>query len=51
MIMVKHKQNYQLVDYELYLPSKYDGMKLKGFCIYHKADFIENLTKNKSKSC
>src|SRR4051812_23990457 len=24
----------KLVEYELSLPSKYDGMKLKGFCIY-----------------
>jgi hypothetical protein len=25
-----------LVEYELYPPSKFDGMKLKAFCIYHK---------------
>jgi hypothetical protein len=34
----------KLVEYELSLPPSYDGMKLKGFCIYHKADFGERFT-------
>ena len=29
----------KLVEYELCLPSSYDVMNLKGFCIYHKEDF------------
>jgi MEDS: MEthanogen/methylotroph, DcmR Sensory domain len=40
----------KLVQYELSLPSSYDGMKLKGFCIYHKADFDKRLRKSKGKS-
>ena len=39
----------RLVDYELSLPSKYDGMKLKGFCIYHKADFDRRLTEEQKQ--
>lgn len=34
----------KLVEYELSLPRKYHGMKMKGFCIYHKADFEKRLT-------
>jgi hypothetical protein len=34
----------KLVEYELSLPSKYHGVKMKGFCIYHKADFDKRLT-------
>jgi hypothetical protein len=34
----------KLVQYELSLPSSYDGMKLKGFCVYHKADFDKRFT-------
>ena len=29
----------KLFEHELSLPSKYEGMKFKGFCAYHKADF------------
>lgn len=34
----------KLVEYELSLPRKYHGMKMKGFCVYHKADFEKRLT-------
>jgi len=34
----------KLVEYELSLPRKYHGMKMKGFCVYHKADFDKRLT-------
>jgi hypothetical protein len=33
-----------LVEYELSLPSKFNNMNLKGFCIYHRADFDKGLT-------
>ena len=39
----------KLVDYELSLPSKYDGMKMKGFCIYHKADFDKRFTEEQKQ--
>jgi hypothetical protein len=39
----------KLIEYELSLPSKYDGMKLKGFCVYHKADFKRLTEKQKQK--
>ena len=28
-----------LVDYELSLPTTYDDVALKGFCLYHQKDF------------
>jgi hypothetical protein len=28
-----------LVEYELFLPKKFDKMKMKGICLYHKNDF------------
>jgi hypothetical protein len=34
----------RLVEYELSLPSSYDGMKLKGFCIYHRDDLDKRFT-------
>jgi hypothetical protein len=39
----------RLIDYELSLPSKYDGVKLKGFCIYHKADFDRRFTEEQKQ--
>jgi predicted DNA-binding protein YlxM (UPF0122 family) len=40
----------RLVDYELSLPpSRYDDMKMKGFCIYHKEDFEERLTEEQKQ--
>jgi hypothetical protein len=39
----------KLIEYELSLPSKYDGMKLKGFCVYHKADFKRLTEEQKQK--
>jgi hypothetical protein len=29
----------KLIEYERSLPKKYDGMNLKGFCLYHQDDF------------
>ena len=43
------KTSDRLVDYELSLPSKYDGVKLKGFCIYHKADFDRRFTEEQKQ--
>ena len=37
----------KLVEYELSLPSSYDVMNLKGFCIYHKEDFNKRRVKAK----
>ena len=35
-----HKFHYnKLVEFELFLPSRYADMNLKGFCICHEADF------------
>ena len=37
-----HYHNYgnqKLIEYEKSLPKKYDGMNLKGFCLYHQKDF------------
>jgi hypothetical protein len=31
--------NQKLVEYERSLPKKFDGMNLKGFCLYHQKDF------------
>ena len=31
--------NQKLIKYERSLPKNYDGMKLKGFCLYHQKDF------------
>jgi hypothetical protein len=31
--------NQKLIEYERSLPKKYDGMKLKGFCLYHQKDY------------
>jgi len=39
----------RLVEYELSLPPSYDGMKLKGFCIYHKADFDRRFTEEQKQ--
>ena len=40
----------KLVEYELSLPSSYDGMKLKGFCIYHKEDFNKRFTEEQKQN-
>jgi hypothetical protein len=39
----------RLVEYELSLPSSYDGMKLKGFCIYHKEDLDKRFTEEQKQ--
>jgi hypothetical protein len=31
--------NQKLIEYEGSLPKKFDGMNLKGFCLYHQRDF------------
>jgi hypothetical protein len=37
-----------LVEYELFLPKKYDKMNMKGICLYHKNDF-NRLTKSQKQ--
>jgi MEDS: MEthanogen/methylotroph, DcmR Sensory domain len=39
----------KLFEHELSLPSKYDGMKFKGFCAYHKADFDRRFTEEQKQ--
>jgi hypothetical protein len=39
----------KLVEYELSLPSKFDGMKLKAFCIYHKDDLDKRFTEEQKQ--
>jgi hypothetical protein len=35
----RNHDNQKLIKYEKSLPKKYDGMNLKGFCLYHQMDF------------
>ena len=39
----------KLFEHELSLPSKFDGMKFKGFCAYHKADFERRFTEEQKQ--
>jgi len=39
----------ELVDYELSLPTKYDDVALKGFCLYHEKDFDKFSEEQKQK--
>jgi hypothetical protein len=39
----------KLVEYELSLPSNFDGMKLKAFCIYHKEDIDKRFTEEQKQ--
>jgi hypothetical protein len=39
----------KLFEHELSLPSRYDGMKFKGFCAYHKADFDKRFTEEQKQ--
>jgi hypothetical protein len=39
----------KLFEHELSLPSKYDGMKFRGFCAYHKADFDRRFTEEQKQ--
>jgi hypothetical protein len=32
--------------YEMTLPTQYEGMNLKGFCIYHKKDYERRFSEN-----
>ncbi len=38
----------ELVEYELFLPKKYDNIDFKGICLYHKSDF-DRLTKEQKQ--
>jgi MEDS: MEthanogen/methylotroph, DcmR Sensory domain len=45
-----HLGNTQrLVDYELSLPSRYNDMKMKGLCVYHKEDFEKRFTEEQKQ--
>jgi hypothetical protein len=45
-----HKSMYKdLVDYELSLPTKYDDVTMKGFCLYHQNDFDRFSDEQKQK--
>ncbi len=39
----------KLFEHELSLSSKYEGMKFKGFCAYHKADFDKRFTEEQKQ--
>jgi MEDS: MEthanogen/methylotroph, DcmR Sensory domain len=39
----------KLFEHELSLPSKYEGMKFKGFCAYHKSDFDTRFTEEQKQ--
>jgi hypothetical protein len=39
IVMPNSYANQKLIEYEGSLPKKYDGMNLKGFCLYHQKDF------------
>jgi hypothetical protein len=39
----------KLFEHELSLPSTYEGMKFKGFCAYHKADFDRRFTEEQKQ--
>jgi MEDS: MEthanogen/methylotroph, DcmR Sensory domain len=39
----------KLFEHELSLPSKYEGMKFKGFCAYHKVDFDTRFTEKQKQ--
>jgi MEDS: MEthanogen/methylotroph, DcmR Sensory domain len=45
-----HKSMYKdLVDYELSLPTKYNDVAMKGFCLYHQNDFDKFSNEQKQK--
>ena len=44
-----HQSTEKLFEHELSLPSKYEGMKFKGFCAYHKADFDRRFTEEQKQ--
>jgi MEDS: MEthanogen/methylotroph, DcmR Sensory domain len=45
-----HKSRYKdLIDYELSLPTAYDDVALKGFCLYHQKDFDKLSDEQKEK--
>ena len=50
MVAYAHKSKYKdLVNYELSLPTKYDDVQLKGFCLYHQKDFDKFSDEQKQK--
>jgi hypothetical protein len=45
-----HKSKHEeLIDYELSLPTKYNDVALKGFCLYHQKDFDRLSDEQKQK--
>jgi MEDS: MEthanogen/methylotroph, DcmR Sensory domain len=45
-----HKSKYKdLVNYELSLPTTYDDVAMKGFCLYHEKDFDKFSDEQKQK--
>ena len=50
LVAYPHKSMYDdLVDYELSLPTAYDDVALKGFCLYHQKDFEKFSDEQKQK--
>ena len=45
----RNKQN-DLVEYELSLPTEYEGINLKTFCLYHKKNFDRMFTEEQKES-
>ena len=47
-----YSQSYKgnLLQHEMALPSTFEGMKLKGFCLYNMRDFNGRLTKKDTQS-
>jgi len=46
---IHRSMHRELVDYELSLPTKYDDVALKGFCLYHEKDFDKFSEEQKQK--
>ena len=43
-------KTHALLDYELSLPSRFNDLKMKGFCVYHKEDFERRLTEEQKQT-
>ena len=41
-----NQKNGGLMDYEMTLPTQFEGMTLKGFCVYHKRDYERRFSEN-----
>jgi hypothetical protein len=47
---VRHfKKHKDIVDYESSLPTKYNDVRMKGFCLYHQKDFDKFSDEQKQK--